>query len=112
MRDYQSGPQAADKDAYFRRNDIYKLYVTLEMHGKQHTACVQIDASAIDAFNPIDRCDDPMIASLVGGKNEMQAMEVDKQRKQLAKAISAQVTDFLMNSLKSADTENGYPKES
>lgn len=112
MRDYQAGPQTADKDAYFRRNDIYKLYVTLEMNGKQHAACVHIDASTIDAFKPIDRCDDPIIAALVGGKNEIQAMEVDKRRKQLAKAISTQVTDFLMNGLKSADTENGYPKQS
>jgi hypothetical protein len=107
MNQYRNGSNQSP-DVYYKHQDIYTLHISLEIKGVIHKSAITIDTKALEELRPIDRCDDAMIAAIVGGTNEKKAMEIDKKRQQLAKEISGRVTDFLLSQIKAQDTINGY----
>ncbi len=84
------------------------LDVAITIKRETHRERIIIDTRDLEALRPIDRCDDAMIAWIVGGANEKNQMEIDKQREQLAKSISDRITDILLSRIKAQDTINGY----
>lgn len=79
--------------------------------GKQHRGAIIINASEYPELAKYDLCSGGLEALAFGGVTQTMAHGIDKSRKQIVTEIVANLTDFVMDKIKSADTENGYTKE-
>jgi hypothetical protein len=79
--------------------------------GKQHRGAIAINASEYPALAPYDRCSSGLEALAFGGVTSTMGHGIDRSRKQIVTEIVGELTSFVMDKLKSADTENGYTQE-
>lgn len=73
-----------------------------------HSAAFVVEAYARPQFEPVDVCDRPITAMMVGGVTTSQAHRIDIGREALAEYISKALTRKIMESIKARDLRNGY----
>ena len=79
--------------------------------GKQHRGAFNVPAYQYPVFNPYDRCASGFEAMVFDGVTHAIAEKIDRDRNQISSEIAKGLTKFIMDSVKSTDTENGYTKE-
>lgn len=76
--------------------------------GSQNSAAFTVEAYAWPQLEPVDVCDRPITAMMVGGVTTSQAYRIDTDRQALADTISKALTTRIMESIKARDLRNGY----
>lgn len=85
------------------------LRVYVDYRGGTEAAAIKIDEPFIQQFQPIDICDDPLMAVVTGGLTQDQARVFMALRTTFATELSAKLTEHIVSIMKSKDTINGYP---
>lgn len=80
------------------------------MHFRERVGMV-IDELMLQAWEPVDKCDDPMLRYAVGGVCDQEMKMVMKVREDAAEKLSKSITALLIESMKQKDTTNGYPNK-
>ena len=79
--------------------------------GKQHRGAIAVNAFEHPSLAPYDRYERGIEAMAFDGVTPTMARGIDKARKQIVTEIVGCLTSFVMDKIKSADTENGYTEE-
>lgn len=84
--------------------------LTQDRYGVRVASCIEIDGPFLEAFEPIDRVDDPLVAAIVGGTTAIAGMRVTKMRAHYAKILADQLALEIMELMASRDKRDGYTK--
>ncbi|MHC4216416.1 MAG: hypothetical protein ACYSWP_23950 [Planctomycetota bacterium] len=89
------------------------ISIRVDINGQygHFAAATMIDEPLQLAYQPMKTTDDPMLAYALGElvAESKEVKKVVKLREDAAKEISEQLTRFLIESMESQDTVNGYP---
>lgn len=94
-------------------NRDYRFILLVE-HPENHTiyrSALNVDAYCAPFLRPYDLCDRDFDAAMTGGVVKLGAARIDADRKKLAEEIAGQLTEKILESMKSQDTRNGYKQE-
>ena len=87
-----------------------EIKITVNCNGEFWSggACFKVPEPFIKTFNPIDICDEPDMASILGGISKGGAEIVLIRRKGVAHKISNLLAEEIFNVMCKNDTLNGY----
>ncbi len=89
----------------------FRLYCKCPESYQEKATWLKIDAYQAKPFEPYDLCDSAKMAYIFNGRTAEVAMRIDEDRKKLAYEIARELTDTILEQIKSRDTVNGYPQE-
>ena len=84
--------------------------LTQDRFGVRVARCIEIDGPFLEAFEPIDRVDDPLVAAIVGGTTAAAALRVTKMRRDYAIYLAEKLTFEIMELMAARDKRDGYTK--
>ena len=91
-----------------------KLRVSIYYQDQYNSSCAELEIPDIyqQAFEPLKVCDDSRIAMATGEyfTNSDAVQVVIKRRKDAAKILAKELTQFLLEAMEKQDTYNGYSK--
>lgn len=89
------------------------VHVSLDLgYGVMRNVSLPVACPFEEAFNPVDRCDDPLmvLVSSTGVGNEGYKL-VMRRREDYANLLAKHISKLLVDAMSSIDTHNGYPVE-
>ena len=83
-----------------------RLSVNLEGGYLAVGSCIEVPELYRECFEPVDICDEPIIAMVAGGVLPEQARIVIKAREDAAEILSKELTEMIVEEMKKNDTNN------
>lgn len=80
-------------------------------YGKTIAVCITVSDTYAEVFQKVAVTDSAMDAFITGAIHSNEYRHRLKSRAELAKLLSAQITEFIIEIMANQDTFNGYPME-
>lgn len=92
-------------------NNFYEFEIILtKPDGQRHRRSIRVRPDVAKSLQPYDLCDDSIIASIVGGKDNSTALIAERARRAFVSKVVNQLTTELLQTIGFTDLHNGYPQ--
>lgn len=93
------------------RTDRAMLCVALDYRGHTYAHTIEIGGPYLEAFAPVDRCDDLAIQAIFSRTPPRELQRVLKQRPEFAKELANIMSKVLLQIMENRDLKNGHIKK-